>query len=67
MGQIVGVANQDGEVIEFDTPILISFNIEHWLKRMEYSMKFSVSVTLQNCYHNFYEQSFLDWIKKWPT
>ena len=45
-GAIIGVANQDGEIVEFETIVDVTYNIEHWLKRVEHSMKFSVAATL---------------------
>ena len=45
----------------------ITETLEFWLKRVEYSMKFNVSRTLQQAYHSYNNVEFLEWIKLWPT
>lgn len=69
LGRIRGVQNQQGEPLAFERSIKITNAIEEWLKRVEYSMKFSVAQTLQQCLYSFYESEFLDWVRyqNWPT
>ena len=67
MGKIIGVLNQDGEVLEFSTPVKITEKIEQWLKRVDFSMKFNVARTIQLAFHSFANFEFLEWIKLWPT
>ena len=67
LGRILGVANQDGELLEFTEHVKITDTIEYWLKRVEYSMKFNVSRTIQQAYHSFNKVEFMDWIKLFPT
>ena len=67
LGKILGVSNQDGELLEFLDPVKITQVIEQWLKRLEFSMKYNVSRTLQQSYHSFKSVEFMDWIRLWPT
>ena len=43
LGRIRGVYNQQGEPLAFERSIKVTNAIEEWLKRVEYSMKFSVA------------------------
>jgi len=45
LGKILGVLNQDGELLEFTQAVKITSTIEQWLKRVDMSMKFNVSRT----------------------
>lgn len=67
LGRILGVQNQDGELLEFMKPIKITESIEQWLKRVEYAMKFNVSRTVQSARDSFESLDFGEWIKLWPT
>ena len=67
MGRILGVQNQQGELLEFKEPVKISDKIEQWLKRTEQSMKFNVSRTLQHAWHSHEDTDFNEWILLWPV
>ena len=69
MGQILGISNQDGEIIEFSNAVGMATSIERALRQVEQEMKMSVAVTMQQCYHDLKVEKteFIDWIKKWPT
>lgn len=67
LGRILGVSNQQGEVLEFKEDVKITQTIEYWLKRVESSMKYNVSRTTQQCYFSYKLVEFIDWTKLWPT
>ena len=69
MGQILGIANQDGEIIEFENGVGMSTSIERCLRQVEQEMRLGVACTLQQCFHdfNYTKEEFIIWIKKWPT
>ena len=67
LGRILGVQNQDGELLEFLKPIKITESIEQWLKRVEYAMKFNVARFIQSAFDSWNNVEFAEWIKMWPT
>ena len=67
LGRIIGVLNQDGELLKFIRPVKISEFFEKTLKRVEYSMKYNVSLTMQHAYESFCNEEFTEWIELWPT
>ena len=67
LGTVIGVLNQDGELIEFQKPVEISTCIEKTLLHVEQEMNLAVSATLLECLHSYQAEEFWDWVKLWPT
>ena len=67
LGTIIGIHNTDGEMIEFEKPVVVTTCIEKVLLKIEQEMKFSVSSTMLECYQSFMQEEFWEWIKLWPT
>lgn len=54
-------------MIEFKEPIKITTIVENWLIRLEFSMKYGVSRTLEQCKNDHMLAEFENWITEWPT
>ena len=65
----MGASNSDGEIIEFRNSVFMGASIERVLRNVEQEMKISVSLSMQQSYHDIEEDGsdFIDWIKRWPT
>ena len=49
MGEVWGIINHAGEKVWFRESIKITTVVEQWLLKLEYSMKYGVSHTLDRC------------------
>ena len=49
LGTIIGVHNQDGEIIEFENEVKVTTSIEEMLLKVEQEMKFAVAATILDC------------------
>ena len=67
VGHIMGLVNSQGEAMKLLKEIQVTQKIEDWLQALEKMIKVSVSMTLYDCYNNFYEQSYMEWVSTWPT
>lgn len=67
LGRILGLCNHDGELIEFEESVKVTDTIEHWLKRVEYCMRYNVARTIQQALHSYDKTDFLEWVRLWPT
>ena len=67
LGTVIGIQNKDGEIIEFEKPVIVTTSIEKVLLKVEQEMKYAVSQTMLECFQSFKQEEFWDWIKLWPT
>ena len=51
----MGAANSDGEIIEFKNSVFMGASIERVLRNVEQEMKISVSLSMQQSYHDIEE------------
>ena len=53
LGTIIGVHNQDGELIEFRKYLEVTTSLEKVLLNVEQEMKYAVASTMLECFHSF--------------
>jgi dynein heavy chain len=65
--EITAMKSGEGEIATFSSPLFAEGNVEHWLLKVEESMRTSLYTIMKDCLHSYPESVREEWFFEYPA